>query len=120
MVGAILTRRLRIFGMAALCAATGVPSVSAEPIAVTSGFFIQPEDGPPGFSFSGPDGFVLSAFFPRTTSSPFLQCFSGCLPGTAVNMSTTAAGDSTVTRFTLGTSPGAMIYGTEFGDLSQF
>jgi hypothetical protein len=35
-------------------------------------------------------------------------------------MSTTAGGDSTVTRFTLGTSPGAMINGTEFGDLSQF
>jgi hypothetical protein len=35
-------------------------------------------------------------------------------------MSTVAGGQSTFTRFSLGTSPGARINGTEFGDLSQF
>jgi hypothetical protein len=96
-----------------------VSSSSADPIRVTAGFFISPEDGPPGFSFQG-DGLILSAFFPLVTASPRDACLAGCVPGTAVDMSTLAGTATASTPFTLGTSPGALINGMEFGDLSQF
>ncbi len=119
MTGASLVRTLRVVGIALLSSTSALSSLSAEPITVTSGFFISPEDGPPGFSFLG-NRFILSAFLPLVTRSPQDPCLAGCLPGTSVDMSTAAGGESASTQFTVGTSPGALINGVEFGDLSQF
>ncbi len=119
MTVASLVCTLRVVGVTLLSSASGLSSLSAEQITVTSGFFISPEDGPPGFSFLG-NGLGLSGFFPVVTRSPRDPCVAGCVPGTAVDMSTAAGGESSVTPFTLGSSPGALIDGMEFGDLSQF
>ena len=119
MTGALGRRCLRLAGVAVLSLASTVASSSAEPIRVTAGFFISPEDGPPGFSFEG-DGLRLSGFLPVVTASPRDLCLPGCAPGTAVNMSTVAGTDTGAASFTLGTSPGALLHGMEFGDLGQF
>ena len=119
MTGALVGRCGRLVILTVLCLTAAVSSSSAEPIRVTTGFFISPEDGPPGFSFEG-DGLRLSGFFPLVTASPRDPCVAGCLPGLTVDMSTVAGGESASRTFTLGTSPGALINGTEFGDLGQF
>jgi hypothetical protein len=116
MTGPFLTHLVRALTVTALLSTS---SASAEPITVTAGSFISPEDSPPGFSFVG-DRLVLSAFPPLVTRSPRGPCVSGCLPGTAVDMSTVAGGESVQTPFPLGTSRRALINGVEFGDLSQF
>jgi hypothetical protein len=119
MMGTLVRRCGRVGVLTVLGITAAAPISSAEPIRVTAGFFNSPEDGPPGFSLEG-DGLRLSGFFPLVTASPRDPCVAGCLPGLTVDMSTVAGGESSSRLFTLGTSPGALINGTEFGDLGQF
>ena len=111
MTHGVLTRGIRVIGIAALWSASALTGVSADPITVTSGLFVSPEDSPPGFRFLGTDGFVLVGHNPRVSASPRDPCVSGCLPGTMVNMSTVAGG---LAPFSLGISVEANIMGTEY------
>jgi PEP-CTERM motif-containing protein len=108
-----LSRSLRVFAIATLCCASSVASLRADPIVVTSGRFATSTNEPTGFQFFGADGFFLGGIFPLVPTWPSLVCstFTGCAPGTVVNMSTVAGGDPTPF---LGLSTGAVINGTEF------
>jgi hypothetical protein len=106
-----LARIVAIGGTLLTCAA---PNLRAEPITVTSGVFVIPWDDPTDFRFFGADGFVLSSLFVITPASPQATCFSGCGPGTVVNLGAVAGGSSPFTPFTLGSVTGAVINGTEF------
>ena len=109
----LLSRSLRAFAIATLCWASSVASLRADPIVVTSGGFATSVNEPTGFQFLGADGFFLGGIFPLLPTWPGLVCstFTGCAPGTVVNMSTVAGGDPTPF---LGLSTGAVINGTEF------
>lgn len=111
-----MTRRLRLlvasFPLLTLCVA---PAAHADPIAVTAGQFVVAWDDPSYFNISG-TGFNVSGLFVRVTVSPQTVCFSGCSPGTVVDMSSTAG-------LQLGTSLSAMINGTQLvtpGDPTSF
>jgi hypothetical protein len=117
MIGAFLSRSRQVLGVAFLCSVSGVPSLWAEPVTVTSGLFVVAWDDPNFFHFAGTDGFFLSGGFFEMASSPQQTCMFGrpvCAPGTIVELSARAGGESPVTRFPLGTSTRAVIDGTEF------
>ena len=106
-----LARIVAIGGTLLTCAA---PNLRAEPITVTSGVFVIPWDDPTYFRFFGAEGFELSGLFVITPASPQATCFSGCGPGTVVNLGAVAGGSSPFTPFTLGSATGAVINGIEF------
>jgi PEP-CTERM motif len=110
---AFVTRSLRVLAIAVLGSASSVASLRADPILVTSGRFATAVNEPTGFQFFGVDGFFLGGIFPLVSTFPRLVCstFTGCAPGTVVNMSTVAGGEPTPF---LGLSTGAVINGTEF------
>ena len=56
MTAGVLTRSLRVLGMAALFSTSAAFSLWAEPIAVTCGQFRIPFDDPTFFRFFGADG----------------------------------------------------------------
>jgi PEP-CTERM motif len=116
MSGVLLSRSLRVFAIATLCWVGSVASLRADSIVVTSGRLTIPVDEATGFQFFGADGFVLGGIFPLLPTWPRLVCptVAGCAPGTIVNMSTVAGGDSPETPFTLGLSTGAVVNGTQF------
>jgi len=114
MTTALLARSLRVLSIAAVCSASSVPGLWADPIAVTSGRFVLPADEPVAFQFFGADGFVLSSIFTVPDSSPNRRCVSGCAPGTAVNMSTVVGGSASSPAFALGSSTGAIVNGIVF------
>ena len=121
MGGAFRSRLTRVLCITAGLLTGVVPSLSADPITVTSGQIVVAWDDPPGFTFSSAEsGFFLTGVFPVVLTSPRQTCFTGCLPGTAVDLTTLAGGQAASTPFTLGLSRGALINGKEFGDLSQF
>jgi hypothetical protein len=117
MIGALLTRSLRVLGAAALCSVSGVPSLWADPVTVTSGQFVVAWSGPTSFEFVGTDGFYLNGATSWLVSSPG---HSGGPPGTVVDMSAVAGVESPFTRFPLGNSTRAVINGTEFVSPSDF
>jgi hypothetical protein len=112
----LLTRSLRVLTIAILCWVSSVASIWADSIVVTSGQFRTDVNEATGFQFFGADGFVLGGIFPLLPTTPRLVCptLAGCAPGTTVNMSTVAGGESAETPFTLGELTGAIINGTEF------
>ena len=112
----LLTRSLRVLTIAILCWVSSVASLWADSIVVTSGQFRTDVNEATFFQFFGTDGFVLGGIFPLLPTTPRLVCptLAGCAPGTTVNMSTVAGGESTETPFTLGLTTGAIINGTEF------
>ena len=112
----LLTRSLRVLTIAILCWVSSVASLWADSIVVTSGQFRTDVNEATFFQFFGADGFVLGGIFPLLPTTPRLVCptLAGCAPGTTVNMSTVAGGESTETPFTLGLTTGAIINGTEF------
>jgi hypothetical protein len=110
MSGLLISRRLRVLGMVALCSVTLVPNLRAEPIIVTSGRFVVETDDPTFLRISGTDGFFLFATFIRTPRSP--GCSFGCAPGSAVSMGAVAGGASA--DFSIGALVRANINGTEF------
>jgi PEP-CTERM motif len=114
MTRALLTRRLWGTAMAAvLWSAGSVVPVRADPVRVTSGFFVLPDDDASAFQFFGTDGFVLGGLFIPTPVSPHATCVGGgCTPGTNVNMSAVAGGD--LSGGSLGLATGAIVHGTEF------
>jgi PEP-CTERM motif len=117
MIGALLTRSRQVLCVVLLCSVSGVPSLWAEPVTVTSGLFVVAWDDPNFFHFSGTDGFFLNGGFFSMASSPQQTCMFGapvCAPGTVVDMSAVAGGESSVTRFPLGTSARAVVNGVEF------
>ncbi len=73
--------------LAVVCAVVvGAPSAArADPITVTSGGAHLPWDDASSFSAFG-DGLALQSLFLRAPISPQLVCFTGCLPGTVVDM----------------------------------
>jgi hypothetical protein len=118
---AALSRFFLVIAIVVLCSAVDVPSVWADPVTITSGLLQIGRAGPRGgFNVSGDDGFVLNAIilgrFVTTACSP-----QGCRPGTIFNMSILAGEGSGQTvgeippAFTLGTSSGAIVNGTQFG-----
>ena len=111
MARVLLTRSFSFLALATLLFAS---SASADPIVVTSGQFVVPDDDADFFQFFGADGFVLGGLFSVLQSSPFLTCIPGCSAGTVVNLSTVAGGTSPFTRFTLGQATGAVIDGRVF------
>ena len=112
----LLTRSLRVLTIAILCWVSSVASLWADSIVVTSGQFRTDVNEATFFQFFGTDGFVPGGIFPLLPTTPRLVCptLAGCAPGTTVNMSTVAGGESTETPFTLGLTTGAIINGTEF------
>ena len=114
MAGPVRSRLRRVLCLNALLLAVGVPALRAEPVTVTSGEFIVPWDDPTSFAFFGSEGFVLSGLFVITPASPQAICFSGCSPGTLVNLGAVGGSSSPFTRFTLGLATGAVINGLEF------
>lgn len=109
------TRRLRMAWVTAvLFSAAFVVPVRADPISITSGVFVLPDDDPSYFQFFGADGFVLGGLFIPTPISPHHRCVQGgdCVPGTTVNMSAVAGGD--LAGGSLGLATGAIVNGTEF------
>jgi hypothetical protein len=117
MIGALLTRSRRVLGLAVLCSVGCVPSLFADPVAVTSGFFLVAWDDPNALQFGGTNGFFLSGGFSQVATSPQQICSfagPGCLSGTSLNMSAVIGGPSSATPFSLGTSTRAVVNGTEF------
>jgi hypothetical protein len=114
MTGGFRSRMIPMLCVATVLSIGAVPSLRAEPITVTSGEFVVAWDDPSYFRFFGADRFVLAGLFINTPVSPQATCFTGCAPGTAVNMGALAGGPSPFTRFTLGSATGAVINGTEF------
>jgi PEP-CTERM motif len=118
MTGTLLTRRfLSAVGAALLFSAGCVIPVQADPIKVTSGFFLLPDDDATYFEFFGTDGFVLGSLFINTRSSPHATCLrGGCTPGTPLSMSAVAEGDdpAVVDGQPLGLTTIAIVNGTEF------
>ncbi|HJR60501.1 MAG TPA: PEP-CTERM sorting domain-containing protein [Vicinamibacterales bacterium] len=102
---------------------TTAPSLSAEPVNVTSGRFNVVWDDPTFFQFMGTDGFVLNSVIlfgpasPDAPLSPQTACYpAGCAPGTSLNLGTVAGGESPTTPFTLGIMFGvSVVNGTEYG-----
>ena len=91
MTRALLTRSFRVLSLAALCLASSLSNLWADPINVTSGAFVLAYDsaGFGYFTFSGADGFFLSGT--AVPSSLVAQsCPSGCRPGDLVNLSVVA------------------------------
>ena len=91
-------------------------SARADTIPVTSGGLTIAWDDPSSFVLFGPGGFALSGLFIRIPSSPQDTCFSGCTPGTVINLSSVAGGGS---GFTLGQSFTANVNGVEFASPDQ-
>lgn len=85
-----------------------VPRVRAEPITVVSGGLTVAWDDPSSFLLVGADGLSISSLFVGIASSPQSVCFAGCLPGTAVNLSSVAGGAAGAA---LGTSMNAAVDG---------
>lgn len=75
-----------------LLAIAVVPVARADTIAVTAGVINVPWDDPPGLSFQGEGGFSLTSLFFRGSPSPLFECFTGCAPGTSINLSSTFGG----------------------------
>jgi hypothetical protein len=117
MTRALLTRRLWGTILAAvLFCVVSVGTVRADPIRITSGEFLLPDDDPSFFHFAGTDGFVLGGLFIPTAISPYRTCIENpCTPGTIVNLSATAGGD--LVAGSLGLATGGIVHGTSFGSL---
>jgi hypothetical protein len=116
MTGALLTRIRFVAIAAVLFSAASVVTVRADPVSVTSGVFVLPDDDASFFQFFGADGFVLGGLFIPTPISPHGTCVrGGCTPGTNVDMSAVAGGD--LARGSLGLSTAAIVNGTEFQSL---
>jgi hypothetical protein len=101
-----MTRRLPILTLAGLL--LGIFPARADTITVTSGGLNIAWDDASSFAIFGSDGFALSGLFIRVPSSPQQTCFSGCTPGTTVNLSSVAGG---APGFTLGLAMTATIGG---------
>jgi len=56
MIGALVTRSRRVLGLAVLFSVGCVPSLFADPLAVTSGYFLVAWDDPTAFQFVGTNG----------------------------------------------------------------
>jgi hypothetical protein len=117
----VLIRRLVIPAVAGVSLVTAAPSLSAEPVTVTSGQFNVLWDDPTSFQFSGTDGLVLSALIlagpasPGAPVSPQKACYHGCAPGTSLNLGTVAGGESSTTPFPLGIMSGvSVVNGTQY------
>jgi len=118
MTHALPTRRRIPFAAiaAVLFSAASVVTVRADPVTVTSGAFVLPDDDPSFFQFFGADGFVLGGLFIPTFISPHRTCLlGGCTPGTAVDMSAVAGGD--LAGGSLGSSTAAIVNGIGFQNL---
>jgi len=114
MTRTLLTRRLWGTTVAAvLFSMASVVTVRADPIRITSGQFVLPDDDASFFEFFGTDGFVLKGLFIPTPISPHRTCIeAACTPGTIVEMSAVAGGD--LVGGSLGLATGAIVHGTEF------
>jgi PEP-CTERM motif len=106
--------RIGVVVLAAVCWLGAAPNASAEPIMVTSGQLTVAWSTPSSFFFFGRDGFALGGAFVQVPGSPQKQCFPGCAPGTAVNVSSIAGGESASPPFMIGQLIQATIDGTEF------
>jgi PEP-CTERM motif-containing protein len=117
MVCGVLIRRLVVSAMAGVLFVAIPPSLSAEPITVTAGYFFVAWDDPTDFEFAGTDGFVLKSTGAFAPISPQETCFTnGCAPGTALNLGTVAGGESPTIPFTLGQMFGvSVVNGIEYG-----
>jgi hypothetical protein len=121
----VLIRWLRISAAVGLSLATTVPSLSADPLTVTSGRFSVVWDDPTFFQFAGTDGFVLNAVSLRVPVSPQQACHpreGGCAPGTSLDLGAVAGGDATgwFTPFTLGRMTlVSSVNGTQYGPFSH-
>ena len=109
-----MTRRLPILTIAGLL--LGIFPARADTISVTSGGLNVAWDDASSFAFFGSDGFALSGLFIRVPSSPQQTCFSGCTPGTSVNLSSVAGGTP---GFTLGLAMTATIDGVVLANPAQ-
>ena len=103
-----MATRLRILCTACLLFGICVAPARGEPITVTSGQMTLPWDDPSHFSLVAANGLAFSGLFVRVPVSPQGACFTGCVPGTVVNMSSIAGGG---TGFTLGTALTASLNG---------
>ena len=91
----------------------GPAPARAETITVTAGSANIPWDDPSSFGLQGA-GFSLNSLFSRIPPpSPLSICFTGCAPGTIVNLSSTWGGDAIGS---LGQAQNAVFNGVRFAD----
>lgn len=105
-----MAARVRSVALAVLLVGMVAAPVGADPVTVTGGSLTVAWDDPSGFLVVG-EGFRVSGFFVGIAQSPQQFCFSGCLPGSVINMSAVAGGG---TGFSLGQSFTAIVDGTDF------
>jgi PEP-CTERM motif-containing protein len=119
MTAGVLTSTLRVVALTIVCSASAVPRLWADPVTVTSGAFnLEFSDGI-FWGFHGTDGFALLQNlacacdrFIQVPINPQLVV-ARSTPGTAVNLSAVAGGESPSTRFPLGAATG-IVNGTEY------
>jgi hypothetical protein len=92
------------------------PTVWADPIEVTSGQMHVAWDDASSFALFGAEDFALTGLFVRVESSPQRACFSGCAPGTIVDLRGVVGGGA---GFTLGQSLTAHVNGVVYARQDQ-
>jgi len=118
MTAGVLTPTLRVVALTIVCSASAVPRLWADPVTVTSGAFNLFFSDGIFWGFHGTDGFALLQTFAcacdviQVPINPQLVV-ARSTPGTAVNLSAVAGGESPSTRFPLGAAKG-IINGTEY------
>jgi hypothetical protein len=107
----------RVLAIASLfLAVLATPLARADTITITSGGATVAWDDPPFFSLQG-DGFQLSSGFFLVPASPQDACFTGCAPGTIVDLSTIMGGPG---ENSLGQAQSAMVNGVTYASPDDF
>lgn len=120
MTAGVFNPTLRVLALATLCSVSAIPRVWADPVTVTSGAFnLEWGDGF-FWGIHGTDGFALGGVGVCPPCDIFINVpinpqfvVAGSTPGTAVNLSAVAGGESSSTRFPLGGAIGT-VNGTEY------
>ena len=106
----------RILVVAAICFGIAAPAARADIITITSGTATLPWDDPGSFRIEG-DGLFLASLFFSVPVFPQGQCFGGCAPGAAVDLTTVFGG---APGFNLGLGQGAVVGGVTYAQTDQF
>ncbi len=116
-MGVPMTARFQVLLMTGvLIGIAAAQPARADTLAVTSGQVIVAWDDPPFLRLQGEGLHLFSGFF-SVPESPQQTCFSGCVPGTIVNLSAVMGGGTTGN---LGQAQIAVVNGTTYATQSNF